>query len=75
MSILEDVSKIVVELDFSDWSDSERQSYKRGHMDAKEEFLKLAKIYDDKIKKMEKQISDYGWEETARHAQRTGGWM
>ncbi len=30
---------------------------------------------EDKVHSLEKRVSDYGWEESARHAQATGGWQ
>ena len=35
----------------------------------------LEMLPDDYVKKLQKQVNDYGWEASARHSQMTGGTM
>jgi hypothetical protein len=59
MNLHNEIMNIPTEVDFADWSDHDRQSYKRGHRDARHSAAELSFKAEARIEELEEVIKAF----------------
>ena len=59
MNFHSEIMNISTEIDFTDWSDHDRQSYKRGHRDARHAAAELSLKVGARIEELEEMLKWY----------------
>ena len=58
MDLHNQIMNIPTEIDFTDWSDHDRQSYKRGHRDARHVAAELSLKAEARIEELEEMLRE-----------------
>lgn len=58
MNLHNEIMNIPTEIDFRDWSDHDRQSYKRGHRDARHAAAELSLKAEARIEELEEALKE-----------------
>lgn len=59
MNLHNQIMNIPTDIDFTDWSDHDRQSYKRGHRDARHAAAELSLKAEARIEELEEMLKWY----------------
>lgn len=63
MNLHNQIMNIPTDVDFTDWSDHDRQSYKRGHRDARHAAAELSLKAEARIEELEEMLKWYAEED------------